>query len=179
MIKDSGNRTEFESGAVRDIAEYYGYEHQKLKAVEEMSELTAAISRKSEIGIIEEIADVQIMMEQLQLLCSGTAEVNRIRKIKIDRQLKRMEDEGNEPHKTEKETWNTSKVEHYKGGFECRRYVESHGLGKGFYRGNIIKYVTRAGVKSKDTELKDLEKAKDYIDFEIERVKNESVNSVK
>ena len=47
---------------------------------------------------------------------------------------------------------------------------------KGFLIGNIIKYVIRAG--KKDDAIKDLEKAKDYIDFYIElfQVKNNPSN---
>jgi hypothetical protein len=39
-----------------------------------------------------------------------------------------------------------------------------------FNKGNIIKYVLRSGKKSKDTEVQDLEKAKRYIEIEIERL---------
>lgn len=39
-----------------------------------------------------------------------------------------------------------------------------------FNKGNIIKYVLRSGKKSKDTEIQDLEKAKRYIEMEIERI---------
>lgn len=44
---------------------------------------------------------------------------------------------------------------------------------KGFIKGNIIKYVVRAG--SKDDELKDMEKARNYIDFYIELLQKEEV----
>lgn len=40
-----------------------------------------------------------------------------------------------------------------------------------FNRGNAVKYIARAGLKSKDTEIEDLEKAKWFIEREIERVK--------
>jgi hypothetical protein len=40
-----------------------------------------------------------------------------------------------------------------------------------FLRGNIIKYVMRAPYKGK--ELQDLEKAQQYLEWEIERVKND------
>ena len=43
---------------------------------------------------------------------------------------------------------------------------------QGFLIGNIIKYVIRAG--KKDDAIKDLEKAKDYIDFYIELFKVEA-----
>ena len=42
-----------------------------------------------------------------------------------------------------------------------------------FCRGNAVKYLCRAGLKSKDTEIEDLEKAKWYIQREIERVKGD------
>jgi len=40
-----------------------------------------------------------------------------------------------------------------------------------FCRGNVVKYVCRAGLKSKETELQDLEKARKYLDFAIEKIK--------
>jgi len=40
-----------------------------------------------------------------------------------------------------------------------------------FNKGNIIKYICRAG--KKDNELKDLEKALDYLKREIEYLRNE------
>lgn len=40
-----------------------------------------------------------------------------------------------------------------------------------FNRGNVVKYVCRAGVKDPDTEIQDLEKARWYLDREIQRVK--------
>jgi len=43
--------------------------------------------------------------------------------------------------------------------------------GFNFNLGNVIKYVTRAGLK--DDKLKDLEKARDYLNFEIEKIKEE------
>lgn len=42
-----------------------------------------------------------------------------------------------------------------------------------FNRGNAVKYVARAGLKSKDSEVEDLEKAKWYIQREIDRLKSE------
>ena len=41
-----------------------------------------------------------------------------------------------------------------------------------FNRGNAVKYIARAGLKSYDTEIQDLEKAAWYIQREIERVFN-------
>ena len=56
------------------------------------------------------------------------------------------------------------------GGIECTDYLEAKGFAEGFYRGSAIKYITRAGKKCKDTEIQDLEKARDFINFEIERL---------
>lgn len=44
-----------------------------------------------------------------------------------------------------------------------------------FNRGNAVKYITRAGLKdpTRDAEIEDLEKAKWYIDREIQRLKRD------
>jgi hypothetical protein len=39
-----------------------------------------------------------------------------------------------------------------------------------FNRGNAVKYICRAGLKDKATEIQDLEKAAWYIDREIKRI---------
>jgi len=39
-----------------------------------------------------------------------------------------------------------------------------------FNRGNAVKYIARAGLKSSDSELQDLKKAAWYINREIERL---------
>ena len=40
-----------------------------------------------------------------------------------------------------------------------------------FNRGNAVKYIARAGLKSKDTEIQDLEKAAWYVNREIARLR--------
>lgn len=52
-------------------------------------------------------------------------------------------------------------------GFEAIDIIEAYNLN--FSRGNVIKYLLRAG--HKDDEIKDLEKALDYLKREIERLK--------
>lgn len=39
-----------------------------------------------------------------------------------------------------------------------------------FNKGNAVKYISRAGLKDPDTEVQDLEKAKWYIQREIDRI---------
>ena len=39
-----------------------------------------------------------------------------------------------------------------------------------FNRGNVLKYIIRAGKKDPSKELEDLEKARQYVEFEIARL---------
>ena len=52
-----------------------------------------------------------------------------------------------------------------KTGLEPITVIETWGLG--FNLGNVLKYISRAGVKDPDTEIEDLEKARWYLDREI------------
>lgn len=54
------------------------------------------------------------------------------------------------------------------GKIEVIDFIEDKHLN--FNRGNAVKYISRAGKKSSNTELEDLEKAKWYIDREIKRI---------
>ena len=45
-----------------------------------------------------------------------------------------------------------------------------------FCLGNVIKYVARAGKKEDNSTINDLEKAKRYIELEIENLKGDSGN---
>ena len=60
---------------------------------------------------------------------------------------------------------------HYNKGIEAIEVIESHDLN--FNRGNIIKYVLRAGHKMEADEIEDLRKANWYINREINRLMNE------
>jgi len=46
-----------------------------------------------------------------------------------------------------------------------------------FNRGNVLKYLSRAGLKSSDSELEDLHKALWYLKREIMRLRNESTEN--
>lgn len=68
--------------------------------------------------------------------------------------------------------------QHYNlGGVEVIDAVEAWGFGEGFNRGNAIKYIARAGRKDPETEIEDLEKAKWYIQREIERLALEQASN--
>lgn len=58
---------------------------------------------------------------------------------------------------------------HYQGTVQPIDLINAQDLN--FNLGNVVKYVCRAGKKQGENILTDLEKAKDYINFEIERVK--------
>lgn len=57
---------------------------------------------------------------------------------------------------------------HYALTPEPIEVIESWGLN--FSRGNAVKYLARAGRKEGESEIKDLKKARDYIDREIVRL---------
>ena len=66
---------------------------------------------------------------------------------------------------------------HYNmGGIEVIDAIEAWGFGEGFNRGCAIKYIARAGRKGKDTEIQDLRKAIQYLQFEIERLEQVEAN---
>lgn len=55
-----------------------------------------------------------------------------------------------------------------KGGIEAIDFIDAHSLN--FNLGNVIKYVTRAGKKDSEDALTALEKARWYLNHEIERL---------
>ena len=68
---------------------------------------------------------------------------------------------------------------HYTDGkFETIEAIESWRLG--YHLGNAVKYISRAGKKSKDTELEDLRKARWYIKRYLDhhRVEVESLSAM-
>lgn len=74
------------------IATHYGLEHQKMKLVEEMAELTQDVMKGKDI--VEELVDVEIVLEQLKFLLTKDDKVKEkctnMREFKIERQLERM-----------------------------------------------------------------------------------------
>ena len=73
------------------IIAYYGEKHQKNKAIEELLELASAIYDNDKENVIEEIADVLIMIEQMQLIFGITNDdIQKVKEFKIKRTLERM-----------------------------------------------------------------------------------------
>ena len=62
---------------------------------------------------------------------------------------------------------------HYtRGKIEVADFIEDQGLNENAWLANAIKYICRAGYKSPDTYVEDLEKAVWYLNREITRYKN-------
>lgn len=91
---------------LKKIADYYGFDSQAEKAIEEMAELIVAIKnlKKNDgneadhlVNFFEELADVKIMVDQLIYLHDKTApednDVESEVEFKIERQLKRIAEE--------------------------------------------------------------------------------------
>lgn len=73
-----------------------GAMQQEIVAIEECSELIQAITHKHrgrKHNLAEEIADVEIMLEQLKIINGCTDEVEQVKKYKIERLLHRLRGE--------------------------------------------------------------------------------------
>jgi hypothetical protein len=89
-------------------------------------------------------------------------EIKLVKQIAIKKALKE--------HNNEQPTINnTITPPNYQGTIQPFYLINAQDLN--FNLGNVVKYVCRAGKKKGENILTDLEKAKDYINFEIERVK--------
>ena len=82
-----------------DAIQHYGRDSQMDKAIEEMSELTKAIcdfkreeTVQNTVNVIEETADVWIMVAQMMIIF-GAGEVDNMIDVKLGRLKERIEDE--------------------------------------------------------------------------------------
>jgi hypothetical protein len=67
---------------------------------------------------------------------------------------------------------NVNHPKHYTDGkIEVIDFIEDKGLN--FHKGNVVKYVVRAGKKDPSKEIEDLKKALWYLNREINRLKND------
>ena len=64
---------------------------------------------------------------------------------------------------------NQNTPKHYQGSIQPIDLINAQDLN--FNLGNVVKYVCRAGKKQGENVLSDLEKAQNYINYEIERIK--------
>jgi len=70
----------------------------------------------------------------------------------------------------------TNPTHYNERGIQPIDYINANQLD--FYLGNVIKYITRAGYKDTSMTIKDLEKAKTYIDFKIAALNGQSPSSI-
>ena len=64
---------------------------------------------------------------------------------------------------------NQNTPKHYQGTIQPIDLINAQNLN--FNLGNVVKYVCRAGKKQGENVLSDIDKAKNYINYEIERIK--------
>lgn len=85
-------------GLARQVLRHYGVIHQKSKTIEELAELIVALQKdllegkeKHSRAVLEEIADVKIMLMQMLFDEDDEEFVEKIMRQKLERQLKRIE----------------------------------------------------------------------------------------
>lgn len=76
----------------REAIAHFSPMAQKNKAIEELSELIRALSRDDRENIAEEMADVRIMMGQLEIIYENRDRVREIEWVKLTRLKERMGD---------------------------------------------------------------------------------------
>lgn len=111
-IRENQEYLELDESILSEIALHYGYEKQSRQCIEECSELIQAINKfwrkfldcgekasfdftammknQEYQNLVEEIADVQIMLSQLKILLRCDLDVTKIADAKLNRQLERM-----------------------------------------------------------------------------------------
>lgn len=173
------------------VADHYGLEHQLGKCKEELNDLMEALGGSSNTHLVEEIADVEIMISQIKYLRGIPDEqVDVVKKYKIQRQLQRIENEDGESLADKLEAFR-ARAENTVGpllvslGGDDEIKSPSHymldGLNveaidvikavlgedgfKAHCRGCALKYLLRADKKNR---IEDLKKARVYLNWEID-----------
>ena len=81
---------------IKHIVKHYGFQHQVKKTTEECGEFIVALSKLandegSRKDVLEEMADVMVMLQQMQyFLCINQYELHKAMETKVRRQLERM-----------------------------------------------------------------------------------------
>lgn len=78
----------------RIIFDHYGEENQKKQLVQELAELIVAITKNDLENIIEEMADVEVMLDQFKIIHPKiNGEIDKTMLLKVTRQLNRIKKE--------------------------------------------------------------------------------------
>ena len=78
---------------LRKAIDTYGEDSQENMMIEEMSELTQELCKcfrgeKDTGHILEEIADVQIMLDQMKMIFGDTSEMEKVKLERLERRMK-------------------------------------------------------------------------------------------
>ena len=108
----STNCYEVDPEQVEQLAMYYGFEAQSNQAIEEMAELTIALNKykrnlatyqrenrvyELDENVVEEIADVELMLQQIKILLSIDQKgIEIVKEMKVKRQLERIRGQDGE-----------------------------------------------------------------------------------
>ena len=99
-MKNGRPKKNMNKNFARQILQYYGLRHQKAKTIEELGELIVALQKDLLAGteglspeVLEEIADVHIMITQLLYDEGDSTTVSLIVEKKLKRQIRRMNNE--------------------------------------------------------------------------------------
>lgn len=94
--------TAWETAVCKRAVEAYGKEHQLIICMEEMAELTKNLrGRRNLQDISEEVADVEIMLEQVKVIFDLKEEVSEAKEAKLLRLQKRIvRDTGEQDYAT-------------------------------------------------------------------------------
>lgn len=99
-MKNGRPKKNMNKNLARQILQYYGLRHQKAKAIEELGELIVALQKDLLAGtedlspeVLEEIADVHIVITQLLDNEADKTQVSLIVDRKLKRQIRRMNNE--------------------------------------------------------------------------------------
>jgi len=83
---------------IEDILNYFGIGNQRIKAIEELGELQQAIAKyiqgpykENRSNVAQEIADVKIVLEQVEIGMGIKNEVEEFTKEKLKRTMERIE----------------------------------------------------------------------------------------
>ncbi|HHL2038290.1 TPA: hypothetical protein ACQ3VS_002925 [Clostridium perfringens] len=77
---------------IKEILNFYGEKAQKQQLIQKLAELIVGLTKNDLENIHEEIADVEIMLEQLKLFNNiDVKKIEEYREFKLNRQMKRIE----------------------------------------------------------------------------------------
>lgn len=77
---------------IKEILNFYGEKAQKGQIIQELAELIVGLTKNDLENVHEEIADVEIMLEQLKLFKNiDIKKIEEYREFKLNRQMKRIE----------------------------------------------------------------------------------------